>query len=77
MQLQTIFSKNFKMSISDPQRYKPTMSIKREVIKVKQAVISQEKTNANKILITTNVKEPLKEIQGHQIFSRFKTLLLH
>lgn len=31
------------------------------------------KMNANKILITTNVNEPLKESQGHQIFSRIKT----
>lgn len=30
--------------------------------------------NANK---TTKVNEALKEIQGHKIFSRIKTLLLH
>ena len=37
--------------------------------------MSQKKrTNANKILITTHVKEPLKETQGHQIFFRIKTV---
>lgn len=38
--------------------------------------MSSEK-NANKTLLTTNVQEPLKEIQGHRIFSRIKTLFLH
>lgn len=66
------------MNNSDPQKNKDTMSIKgEEVIKVKQAVMSQEKMNSNKIL-TTNVKEPLKETSSYHIFfSRIKTLLLY
>lgn len=56
------------MNKSDPQKNKDTMSIKgEEVIKVKQAVMSQEKMNSNKIL-TTNVKEPLKETSSYHIF---------
>lgn len=38
--------------------------------------MSQKKTNANKILIITNVKEPLKETQEHQIFFRTKTVTI-